>query len=126
MMDKGFVQDFFNVVGVTLAAAIASVFGAVAGLAFAKNVTPRQEIIIVLAGVGTGSFGSAGIVSYWQLSTPTAGAIAFGLGVVAMPLLGLAFGLVSRWRDKAPELADRGADKVLGKDENNPRHPEAP
>lgn len=111
---KEFAQQFLDTVGVTLAAAFASLFGAVAGLAFAKDVTPKQAIVIVLAGVGTGSFGSAGIVAYWQLSPATAGAIAFFLAVVAMPLLGLGFGIVSRWRSKSDNLADRAADKVLG------------
>jgi hypothetical protein len=123
---KEFAQEFLAVVGVTLAAALASLFGAMAGLAFAKGVTPRQAIVIVLAGVGTGSFGSAGIVAYWQLSPATAGAVAFILAVLAMPLLGLAFGIVSRWRGKADNLADRIADKGLGTDPEKPRHPEAP
>jgi len=123
---KEFAQQFLDTVGVTLAAAFASLFGAVAGLAFAKDVTPRQAIVIVLAGVGTGSFGSAGIVAYWNLSPPTAGAIAFILGVLAMPILGLAFGVVSRWRSKSDSLADRIADKGLGSDPEKPRNPEGP
>lgn len=123
---KEFAQEFVATVGVTLAAAMASLFGAMAGLAFAKDVTPRQAIVIVLAGVGTGSFGSAGIVTYWQLSPGMAGAVAFFLAVLAMPLLGLAFGVVSRWRGKADNLADRAADKVLGSDPTKPRHPEGP
>jgi len=112
-MDKSFAQQFLDIVGVTLAAAIASLFGAIAGLAFAKNVSPRQATVIVLTGVGTGSFGSAGLIAYFQLPPGIAGAAAFLLAVVAMPLLGLAFGLVSRLRDKAPAIADRGVDKVL-------------
>lgn len=112
-MDKGFAQQFLDIVGVTLAAAIASLFGAIAGLAFANTVSPRQAIIVVLTGVGTGSFGSAGLVAYFQLPPGIAGAAAFFLAVVAMPLLGLVFGLVFRLRDKAPSIADRGVDKVL-------------
>lgn len=125
---KEFAQQFLDTVGVTLAAALASLFGAIAGLAFAKGVTPVQAIVIVLTGVGTGSFGSAGLVSYWQLSPGIAGGLAFILAVVAMPLLGLAFGVVTRWRGKADTLADRAADKVLGPetDPAKPRHPEAP
>lgn len=123
---KEFANEFLATVGVTLAAALASLFGAVAGLAFAKDVTPRQAIVIVPAGVGTGSFGSAGIVAYWQLSPATAGAIAFFLAVVAMPLLGLGFGIVSRWRGRSDNIADRVADKALGSDPEKPRHPEAP
>lgn len=123
---KEFAQQFLDAVGVTLAAAIASLFGAFAGLAFAKDVTPRQAVVIVLAGVGTGSFGSAGIIAYWQLSPGIAGAAAFVLAVLAMPLLGMAFGVVSRWRGRADNLADRAADKVLGTDPEKPRHPEAP
>lgn len=118
---KEFAQQFLDTVGVTLAAAIASLFGAFAGLAFAKDVTPRQAIVIVLTGVGTGSFGSAGIIAYWQLSPGLAGAAAFALAVLAMPLLGLAFGVVARWRIKADDLADRAADKVLPGD-----HPPKP
>ena len=123
---KEFAQQFLDTVGVTLAAAFASLFGAVAGLAFAKDVTPRQAIVIVLAGVGTGSFGSAGIVDHWNLSPPTAGAISFTLGVLAMPILGLAFGIVSRWRGRADNLADRAADKVLGAEAEKPKPPGAP
>ncbi len=123
---REFAQQFLDAVGVTLAAALASVFGAIAGLAFAKDVTPKQAVVIVLTGIGTGSFGSAGLVAYWQLSPAVAGGLAFILAVVAMPLLGLAFGIVSRWRGNADNLADRAADKALGRDETNPRHPEAP
>lgn len=126
MAVKEFAQQFLDAVGVTLAAALASVFGAVAGLAFAKGVTPRQAIVIVLTGIGTGSFGSAGLISYWQLSPGVAGGLAFILAVVAMPLLGLAFGVVTRWRGQSDNIADRAADKVLGADPAKPRHPEAP
>lgn len=123
---KEFAQMFLDAVGVTLAAAIASLFGAFAGLAFAKDVSPRQAVVIVLTGIGTGSFGSAGIIAYWQLSPGIAGAAAFALAVLAMPLLGMAFGVVSRWRTRSDSLADRAADKVLGPDQQQPRHPEAP
>ena len=117
---KEFAQQFLDLVGVTLAAAIASLFGAVAGLAFAKDVTPRQAVVIVLTGVGTGSFGSAGLIAYFQLPPGIAGAAAFGLAVIAMPLLGLAFALFARWRDRAPHIADKAAERVIGKDENKP------
>lgn len=123
---KDFAQQFLDAVGVTLAAALASLFGAVAGLAFAKNITARQAVVVVLTGIGTGSFGSAGLISYWQLAPGVAGGLAFLLAVVAMPLLGLAFGIVSRWRGQSDNLADRAADKVLGADPAKPRHPEAP
>lgn len=120
---KDFAQQFLDAVGVTLAAALASLFGAVAGLAFAKGVTPGQAVVIVLTGVGTGSFGSAGLISYWQLSPGVAAGLAFILAVVAMPLLGLAFAVVTRWRGKADNIADRAVDKVLPPGPNQPPPP---
>ncbi len=113
MDGKTFAQWFLDNVGVTLAVAIASMLGAVGGLAFAKGLTPLQALVIVVLGVGFGSFGSQAAVAYLNLTPVSAGFVALLGGVLAMPILGLLFGVFARLRDRSGDVADRGIDRVL-------------
>lgn len=113
-MDKSILSQALEQIGVTLSAAIAAIFGAIASLAFAKNLTPRQAIMIVFAGIGTGSFGGGAIVAYLKWPPVVGGFCAFLLGVLAMPLLGAAFKVAERIRNRAGLIGDKIVDKIDG------------
>jgi len=117
-------QQFFDAVGVPLVAVIASVLGAVGGLAFADKVTPRMAAIIVAMGVGFGSFGSQAAVAYLTLNPLVAGFIGFLGGILSMPILGLVFGVFARWRDKSSDIADRAVNRALPGGESGRREEE--
>jgi hypothetical protein len=121
-MEKGLV-DFFELFGLKLSMVVAALIGAVASLAFAKSLSTAQALTIVFCGLGFGTFGSGALVGYLQWHPTVAGGIAFVLSVLAMPILGLAFGFVSRLRDRSAHLADRAADKALGPEAEKKEEP---
>ena len=119
-MEKSLLEQFYEVIGFTLTASLAALFGSVAALAFIK-VTLRQAIFVVFAGLGLGSYGGAALVAYFQLPPVAAGLLSFLLAALAMPILGFLFAVASRLNKRADRVADAAIDKVAG-----PEKPEDP
>lgn len=122
---KEFAQQFLDVVGVTLAAAVAALVGAIGGLALADDrPSPRQSVWIVFLGLGVGAFGSRlleGVLPGWG-----ANALAFFLALCGMPIAGFMFAVANHFRRRAASIADRGVDKILGPDAHKDAAPPPP
>ena len=123
-MEKSLLQQFYDVLGFTLTASLAALFGSVAALAFIKGITLRQAIFVVFAGLGLGSYGGAALVAYFQLPSVAAGLISFLLAALAMPILGFLFAVASRLNKRADRVADAAIERVAGP--QTPDKPEEP
>lgn len=110
---KEFAQQFLDVVGVSLAAAIAAMVGAFGALALPDaRPSPRQSVWIVFLGVGTGAFGSR-LLEWAGLSGFAANAAAFFLALGGMPIAAFVFMVANRLRQRAEGITDRGIDRFL-------------
>lgn len=103
-MDKSTLKDILELLGVTASSVLASFMGGIVGLAFLRGLTPVQVVVTIVSGLGLGSYGGAALVAYLNLPAPTAGVLSFLGGVLAMPLLGMAFAVISRIRNKPEAL----------------------
>lgn len=88
--------------GIELSVATAGALGAVASLAFIRDINARMSILSVLCGVGVSVYFTVPVMEYlganWQLSASWKNPVALMLGLCGFHILAGVYQIGKRWR----------------------------